>query len=73
MASKVFCPTCKQTFTDTFDTIYYRRKINNEQIRTVLQAYSEGSGLRGIARTTELAYNTVVDVVSDGAIKPQMD
>ena len=71
-SQRYFCPTCKQTFTDTFDTIYYRRKINNEQIRTVLQAYSEGSGLRGIARTTELAYNTVVDVVRDGAIKAQM-
>ena len=64
--------TCKQTFTDTFDTLYYRRKINPEQIRIVLQAHGEGSSLRGISRTTKLAYNTVVKIVRDAAVKAQM-
>lgn len=34
-----------------------------EQIRQVLQAHSEGSSLRGVSRTTGLAYNTVVSIV----------
>jgi transposase-like protein len=25
------CPTCKQTFTGTFDTIYYRRKVKEKR------------------------------------------
>jgi len=71
-SKRFFCPTCKQTFTDTFDTLYYRRKVNREQIAIVLQAHSEGSSLRGISRTTKLAYNTVVKIVRDAAIKAQM-
>ena len=69
---RYFCPSCNQTFTDTFDTIYYRKKISKEQSETVLQAHSEGSSLRGIARTTKLAYNTVVSIVRAAAIKAQM-
>ena len=71
-SQRYLCPTCQQTFTDTFDTIYYRRQISDEQIRTILQTHAEGSSLRGISRTTKLAYNTVVDVVKDAATKAQM-
>lgn len=60
---RYLCPSCKQTFTDNFDTIYYRRKISPQKIETVLQAHAEGSSLRGISRTTKLAYNTVISVV----------
>lgn len=69
---RYFCPSCKQTFTDSFDTIYYRRKISPEKIETVLQAHAEGSSLRGISRTTKLAYNTVIGVVRYAATKAQM-
>ncbi len=27
---RYYCPECLQTFTDTFDTLYYRRKIQPE-------------------------------------------
>lgn len=60
-SQRYFCPTCKQTFTDTFDTLYYRRKVNPEQIRIVLQSHAEGSSLRGISRTTKLAYYKMLD------------
>ena len=40
-----------------FDTLYYHRQITPEQIRQVLQS------LRGMSRTTRLAYNTVVSLV----------
>ena len=38
----------------------------------VLQAHSEGSSLRGIGRTANLAYNTVVSLVRGASVKGQM-
>jgi lambda repressor-like predicted transcriptional regulator len=46
--------------------------VNPEQIRQVLQAYSEGSSLRGISRTTGLAYNTVISLVRVASQKAQL-
>lgn len=60
---RYFCPGCRQTFNERFDTLYYHRHVTAEQIRQVLQAHSEGSSLRGISRTTGLAYNTVVSII----------
>ena len=59
-SQRYFCHQCKQTFNERFDTLYYHRQVMPEPIRQVLQAPSEGSSLRGISRTTGLAYNTVV-------------
>jgi transposase-like protein len=67
-----YCPVCRQTFTETFDTLYYRRQIEPEKIRTVLQAHAEGSSLRGVSRTVNLAYNTVVSLVRAASVKGQM-
>jgi transposase-like protein len=68
-----YCPVCRQTFTETFDdTLYYRRQIEPEKIRTVLQAHAEGSSLRGVSRTTNLAYNTVVNLVRAASVKGQI-
>jgi transposase-like protein len=69
---RYFCPACRQTFTESFESLFYRRHISAEQIRQVLQAHSEGSSLRGISRTTKLAYNTVVSVVRAASQKAQM-
>lgn len=60
---RYFCPHCKQTFSESFDTLYYYRHISPEQIDQVLQAHSEGTSLRGISRITGLAYNTVVSII----------
>ena len=65
------CPACRQTFTEQFDTLYYRRQVSPEQIRQVLQAHSEGGSLRGIARTSGLAYNTVVSLVRAASQRAQ--
>ncbi|MBD2105324.1 IS1 family transposase [Leptolyngbya sp. FACHB-261] len=59
---RYLCPACYQTFSEFFDSLYYRRQISYEQVRQVLQAYSKGSSLRDISRTTRLAYNTVVGI-----------
>jgi transposase-like protein len=69
---RYFCPACHQTFTESFDSLFYRRHISEEQIRQILQAHSEGSSLRGISRTTKLAYNTVVSVIRAASQKAQM-
>lgn len=66
------CPTCGKTFFENFDSLYYRRHVSPEQIRQVLQAHSEGSSLRGISRTTGLAYNTVVSIVRAASQKAQL-
>ena len=69
---RYYCPNCQQTHTETFDTIYYRRQVEPEKIHMVLQAHSEGSSLRGVSRTTNLAYNTVVSLVRGASVKGQM-
>ena len=71
-SQRYFCPKCRQTFTDTFDTVYYRRQVSKEDVRIVLQSHAEGSSLRGISRISGLAYDTVVRIVQAAALKAQM-
>jgi transposase-like protein len=49
-AQRYFCPKCRQTFTETFDPLYYRRQVSEEEVRIVLQSHAEGSSLRSISR-----------------------
>lgn len=69
---RYFCLQCKQTFSESFDTLYYYRHVSPEQIKQVLQAHSEGSSLRGISRMMGLAYNTVVSIVRSASHKAQL-
>jgi transposase-like protein len=71
-AQRYFCPKCSQTFTETFDTLYYRRQVSEEEVRIVLQSHAEGSSLRGISRISGLAYDTVVSIVQAASEKAQM-
>ena len=66
------CPLCKQTFTDTFDTIYYRRQVREEEVRIVLQSHCEGTSLRGISRVSGLSYNTGVSLIRAASQKAQL-
>lgn len=50
----------------------YHRQVTPEQIRQVLQADSEGSSLRGLSRTTGLAYNPVVSIVRAASQRAQL-
>ena len=65
------CANCRRTFTDTFDTLYYRRQVTPEQVETILQAHAEGSSLRGISRMGHRAYGTVVSLVRAASHKAQ--
>ncbi|NEP04721.1 MAG: hypothetical protein F6K25_02825 [Okeania sp. SIO2G4] len=57
---RYYCSECRETFpveccanTNTFDTLYYRRKIQPEQMRMLLQTHVEGSSLKGISGKRE--------------------
>lgn len=49
-SQRYLCPHCHQTFSETFDTLYYRRQVNPAEVHTILQSYAEGSSLRGVSR-----------------------
>lgn len=66
------CASCRRTFTETFDTLYYRRQVTSEQVEMILQAHAEGSSLRGISRIGKRAYGTVVDIVRAASYKAQL-
>ena len=66
------CASCRRTFTDTFDTLYYRRQVTPEQVELILQAHAEGSSLRGISRIGKRAYGTVVNIVRKASYKSQL-
>ncbi len=66
------CLNCKQTFTSTFDTIYYRRQVSFEEVRIVLQSHCEGTSLRGISRISGLSYNTAVSLIRAASQKAQL-
>ena len=65
------CASCKRTFTETFDTLYYRRQVSPEEIETILQSHAEGSSLRGVSRISKRAYGTVVSLVRAASQKAQ--
>lgn len=66
------CPSCQQTFSDSLDTLYYRRQLSATEIERILQAHTEGVSLRGISRLSKRSYNTVVDVVRSASQKAQL-
>ena len=66
------CPKCHQTFTDSLDTLYYRRQLKPAEIESILQSHREGVSLRGIARISQRSYNTIVDVVRSSSQKAQL-
>ena len=66
------CPWCGKTFTEHFDSLYYGRHLNQDEVHTILQAHAEGSSLRGISRISGRAYGTVVSLVRDASQKAQM-
>lgn len=71
-SQRFYCPNCRKTFTDTFDTIYYRRQLTPQEVHTILQSHTEGSSLRGISRIGKRAYGTVTSLVNAASQKAQM-
>jgi transposase-like protein len=66
------CPVCAQTFTSTFDTLYYRRQVSEAEVHQILQSHQAGVSLRGISRITERSVGTVTQLVQQASEKAQM-
>jgi transposase-like protein len=66
------CPVCHNTFTSTFDTVYYRRQVSETEVHTILQAHREGVGMRGISRISGRSVGTVTQIINQTAQKAQM-
>lgn len=66
------CPRCQQTFTQTFDTIYYRRQVSESEIHSILQSHQEGVSIRGISRISGRSIGTVTQIVNQTSQKAQM-
>ena len=69
---RYFCPHCGKTYTESFDTLYYRRQVSPAEVHTILQSHTEGSSLRGVSRISGRAYGTVVSIVRAASQKAQM-
>lgn len=69
---RYYCPHCRKTFTESFDTIYYRRQVNPQEIHSILQSHAEGISLRGVSRISGRAYGTVVSVIRAASHKAQI-
>ena len=66
------CAQCSKTFTDTFDTLYYRRQVEPDDVAMILQAHAEGTSLRGIGRVSQRTYTTVASIVHAASQKAQL-
>ena len=55
------CLTCGKTFTETIDTIFYRRRTAAQEILDVLSQIAEGSRISSVARTTGHKEDTISD------------
>ena len=45
VANAIALAKCQQTYTDTFDTVDYRRQVNEQTVGVVWQSHAEGSSL----------------------------
>ena len=66
------CPQCGKTFTETLNTLYYRRQVTVEEVETILQTHAEGRSLRGVSRVSRRAYGTVVSLLRAASEKSQL-
>ena len=69
---RYYCPHCGKTYTESFDTVYYRRQVSPAEVHTILQSHAEGSSLRGVSCISGRAYGTVVSIIRATSQKAQM-
>jgi len=59
------CKTCGCVFVETKNTVFYNRKLSEEQIIMICKLLVEKNGIRAIERIMEIHRDTVSDVVED--------
>lgn len=61
------CQTCKQTFTETKGTLFYRRRTPAEEILQTLALIAEGSRISSLTRTTDHKEDTILEWLQEAA------
>ena len=61
------CNTCRQTFTETKGTIFYRRRTPQEEILSALACIAEGNRISSTARITGHKEDTIGDWLREAA------
>ena len=61
------CRTCKQTFTETKGTIFYRRRTSEEEILSALACIAEGNRMSSAARITAHKEDTIAAWLREAA------
>jgi hypothetical protein len=61
------CTTCRGTFAETRDTIFFRRRTSRQKIVSALLSLVERSGIRGAARKEAIDKDTLCDWLKDAA------
>jgi len=59
------CKTCGSVFVETKNTVFYNRKLSEEQIIMICKLLVEKNGIRAIERILEIHRDTVSDIVND--------
>jgi transposase-like protein len=61
------CRTCRQTFTETKGTLFYRRRTPVEEILTALAYLAEGNRISSLTRTTRHKEDTILEWLKEAA------
>jgi transposase-like protein len=61
------CKTCRQTFTETKGTVFYRRRVSETEILKALAQIAEGSRMSSVSRTTGHKEDTILAWLRDAA------
>jgi transposase-like protein len=59
------CKTCGGVYVETKNTIFYNRKLSEDQIILICKLLVEKNGIRAIERITGIHRDTISDVVKD--------
>jgi transposase-like protein len=59
------CKTCKQTFTETKGTIFYRRRTPDREIIDTLAHIAEGNRISSLVRTKGHKEDTIIDWIRE--------
>lgn len=61
------CHTCGKTFTETYGTLFYRRRVCDSEILEVLAMIAEGSRISSVHRIKGYSENTITAWLADAA------
>jgi transposase-like protein len=59
------CKTCGSVFVETKNTVFYNRKLSEDQIILICKLLVEKNGIRAIERITEIHRDTITSVIDD--------